>query len=390
MNDPLSVIDGASLLALDIEPPRFIVARLIPAGLHLLAGSPKIGKSWLALWLCHQVSSGEKVWEFDTQKCGALYISLWDTLDRLCLRLSRITERGSKDTLFATSAGNLATGLIGQLEAFAEIYPDTGLIVIDTFQRIRDSETESTYANDYREVAKIKALADRFRIAILLIHHLRKAPDSDPFNMVSGSTGIIGAVDSIYVLEKQKRAENAAILHVTGRDIEDMQIKLEFGREPPIWRFAGYGGDGGNGEDAAIAALREFMSDRPGFTGTATELLAAIRDGKTVTSGSGITANNLSRKIRANLLTLEKSHCIKVSFTRSNTARLITLSKVTGDSIFTGVGLSPGDSDSIKGEGVSRKIPSPVTGRDETAVNKDILGDSNSQPYCGGDSHGQN
>ena len=79
MSERLSVIDGASLLALDIEPPRFIVAKFIPAGLHILAGSPKIGKSWLALWLCHQVSVGGKVWEFDTQTCGTVYISLEDT-----------------------------------------------------------------------------------------------------------------------------------------------------------------------------------------------------------------------------------------------------------------------------------------------------------------------
>jgi len=82
---------------------------------------------------------------------------------------------------------------------------------------------------------KIKGLADKFKIAVLLVHHLRKASNSDPFNMVSGSTGIIGAVDSISVLEKQKRIENAAILHVTGRDIEDKQIKLEFDWYPPIW-----------------------------------------------------------------------------------------------------------------------------------------------------------
>ena len=136
--------------------------------------------------------------------------------------------------MFATTAENLTTGLITQLESFVKTYPDTGLIVIDTFQRIRDAESESTYSNDYREVVKIKELADRHKIAVMLIHHLRKAPDSDPFNMVSGSTGIIGAVDSIYVLEKAKRVENAALLHVTGRDIEDMQLKLEFDRDPPV------------------------------------------------------------------------------------------------------------------------------------------------------------
>jgi hypothetical protein len=378
MSNALTVIDGTSLLSLDVEPPRFIVANLIPAGLHLLAGSPKIGKSWLALWLCHQVSTGEKVWEFDSQKSGTLYISLEDTIDRLCLRLSRITDSGSKDSLFTTTANNLATGLIEQLGAFMKVYPDTGLIVIDTFQRIRDSESESTYANDHREVVKIKALADEHKIAVLLIHHLRKAPDSDPFNMVSGSTGIIGAVDSIFVLEKQKRIENAAILHVTGRDIKDMQVKLEFDSEPPVWRFTGYGSKTGGGENEVIKALCAFMLERDAFTGTAGELLTAIGDSKTVTGGSGITTNNLTRRIKENLLTLEKSHNIKVSFTRTNTARLITLSTVTGDSNFTGAVLSPGKGDSKYDGGAPRKLPSPVTEAVKPANANEYPSDSNS------------
>ncbi len=79
----LSVIDGKSLLALDVEPPKFIIARFLPVGLHILSGSAKIGKSWLSLWICQQVSLGEMVWEFETLKCGTLYLALEDTVDRL-------------------------------------------------------------------------------------------------------------------------------------------------------------------------------------------------------------------------------------------------------------------------------------------------------------------
>ncbi len=113
--------------------------------------------------------------------------------------------------------------MIGQLEKFMIEHTDTGLIVIDTLQRVRGmvSTEKNAYANDYHEIGLLKAFADKYKIAVLLIHHVRKMPDSDPFNMVSGSVGIIGAVDSMYVLEKDKRTENKAILHVTGRDIED-------------------------------------------------------------------------------------------------------------------------------------------------------------------------
>jgi len=376
MSGILSVIDGESLLSLDIEPPQFIVAGLIPIGIHLLAGSPKIGKSWLSLWLCHQVSTGEKVWEFVTRKCGALYISLEDNLDRLYLRLSLITDKGSKDMLFSTSSNSLSMGLIEQLDAFMKSYPDTGLIVIDTFQRIRDGESDSTYANDYKEIGKFKILADKYRIAIMLVHHLRKAPDSDPFNMVSGSTGIIGAVDSVYVLEKQKRDENTAVLHVTGRDIEDMQIKLEFERDPPVWKFAGYGGDTDVSEDIIIKTLCAFMKEHDVFSGTASELITVLRDINAVTEHSGITANNITRRIKQQSLTLEKSHNIKVSFTRTNTARLITMQKVTGDSKITGGVPSPILSDSNLDCEVSYKLPSPVTNNANTAQIKGFTSDS--------------
>ena len=191
--------------------------------------------------------------------------------------------------------------------------------MIDTFQRIRDGDNESTYANDYREVVKVKALADNFKIAVLLIHHLRKAPDSDPFNMVSGSTGIIGVVDSIYILEKQKRIENGAILHVTGCDIEDMQIRLEFDRDPSVWKFTGYRSKSTGKDDPVIKALCGFMTEQAEYTGTATELFAAFRDGNYITDDSGITANNLTRRIKSNNCRLKyKMHLTRTYYNVHN------------------------------------------------------------------------
>ena len=73
----------------------------------------------------------------------------------------------------------------------------------------------------YQDVGLLKQLADRHHIAILLIHHLRKLHDDDPMNMISGSTGLSGAADSAFVLQKHSRLANVASLHCTGRDIPD-------------------------------------------------------------------------------------------------------------------------------------------------------------------------
>ena len=93
------------------------------------------------------------------------------------------------------------------------------------------------------------------------------------------------------------------------------------------------------------------MSERVEFTGTANELFCIFSDSKIINDGSGITANNLTRKIKEHQLILEKSHNIKASFNRTNTARLIILSKVTGDGIFTGDIPSPKNCDMIRDTG---------------------------------------
>lgn len=323
---PLSVIDGKTLLGLDCEPPKFIVSRLLPAGLSILSGSAKVGKSWLALWLCQQVAKGEPVWGFDTLQCKVLYLALEDTIDRLHFRLSSITDEGSEDSFFATSADNLSGTLIAQLESFITGKPDTGLIVIDTLQRIRGTAIDkNAYALDYEDMGKIKAIADKMNIAILLIHHVRKMPDSDPFNMVSGSTGIVGSADAMYVLEKERRLDNQAILHVTGRDVEDMQLLLEFDRERTVWNFLSFVSGGSNPADNLLETIGRLISEKGEFIGTASEL---IKELKSYTSALVYSPNALSRIIRENRLTLEKKHRVRADFNRTKTSRMIWLKAI--------------------------------------------------------------
>ena len=234
MSTKLRTVDAETLLATPLKPVPFIVEGLIPRGLHILAGSPKIGKSWLVLWLCLKVSEGEPVWEHKANRCGVLYLCLEDTYNRIQNRLFEITDTAPSNLHFAVMADVLGSGLEQQITAFLKQEPDTKLIVIDTLQRIRSVDMSSnTYANDYKDICELKKLADKHSNAIILVHHLRKHSDKDPFNMVSGTTGITGGVDTTYVLEKDKRSDNTAKLHVTGRDVEYMELSLRF--ENFVW-----------------------------------------------------------------------------------------------------------------------------------------------------------
>ena len=190
----LHTINAEDLQSRTYEPTHFLVDELIPEGLHILAGAPKIGKSWLALWLCLCVSQGQPLWNFATTQGEVLYLSLEDSFQRIQTRLFDLTEDAPPTLHFAIMADTLKHGLEQQIEQFLTEHPTTKLVVIDTLQRVRSAGSDSNlYANDYQDVGLLKQLADKYHIAILLIHHLRKLHDDDPMNMISGSTGLCKA-----------------------------------------------------------------------------------------------------------------------------------------------------------------------------------------------------
>ena len=111
----LHTIDADTLQSIPYEPLPFLVAELLPQGLHLLAGAPKIGKSWLALWLCLQVASGEPLWNFPTRLCEVLYLCLEDSFQRIQSRLFDLTDDAPPTLHFAVMAEQIQSGLVDQL-----------------------------------------------------------------------------------------------------------------------------------------------------------------------------------------------------------------------------------------------------------------------------------
>ena len=146
------------------------------------------------------------------------YLCLEDTFCRIQGRLFRLTDEASSRLHFAVASDKLSDGLIVQLEDYLKEYPDSRLIVIDTLQKIRTASKDNAYASDYGDISLIKDFADRHSLAVVVVHHIRKQNDSDVFNKVSGTTGLTGSADATFVLEKEKRASDAAKLYVTGRD----------------------------------------------------------------------------------------------------------------------------------------------------------------------------
>ena len=326
----LETINAEDLQNRTYEPTHFLVDELIPEGLHILAGAPKIGKSWLALWLCLCVAQGLPLWNFATTQGEVLYLSLEDSFQRIQTRLFDLTEDAPPTLHFAIMADTLKHGLEQQIEQFLTEHPDTKLVVIDTLQRVRGTGSDSNlYANDYQDIGLLKKLADRRHIAILLIHHLRKLHDDDPMNMISGSTGLSGAADSTFVLQKNSRLANIASLHCTGRDIPDRTLKLELGEDDHVWKLLEDSKTCSGASKISTLQLVHLFSELlradPEYLGSPSALSAKIDP----VGSEGWTPNSFSHQIRKSVDALRQNG-ILVSFRKSNGERLICLKRVDG------------------------------------------------------------
>ena len=158
----LETIDGETLMSRPLQPLNFVVDTLISQGLHILAGSPKVGKSWLALWLAVTVAKGEPVWGMRVKRGTTLYLCLEDSQLRIQNRLFDVTEEAPANVHFCTESQILGNGLTEQLEQFLCEHPDTSLIIIDTLQMIRGANYDNTYANDYRDLSALLQESSQF------------------------------------------------------------------------------------------------------------------------------------------------------------------------------------------------------------------------------------
>lgn len=321
----LNTIDGAALMSQPLRPPDFVVDSLLSQGLHILAGSPKVGKSWLVLWLAVMVAKGEPVRDMATRQGHTLYLCLEDSVLRIQNRLFEITEDAPESVHFCTECAPIGQGLEEQIETFSMEHPGTVLVIIDTLQMVRPIH-DATYANDYRDMSVLKRLADRLGLAILLIHHLRKEKAEDVFHRISGTTAISGAVDSNFTLVEKRRGSGRAKLTCIGRDIEYRELELERNADN-VWELLSDSRTQPEPLEGRITVLlSEFLEEQREFIGTPTELSQRIDpDGQ-----EGITPKKVSRLILQNVDPLKKIG-ITVTIRRSNGKRIIELHSADSD-----------------------------------------------------------
>jgi hypothetical protein len=283
------ITSAADLLVRVFPPARFVIPGLLPEGLYLLCGKPKLGKSWLALAWCASVALGGKVLgSIPVERGEALYLALEDNEIRLQTRLRKLLDGSAiaeqlRGLDVVTKWPRLHEGGLDLLRNWLVSHPEARLIVVDTLARVRPPQKSSAniYQDDYLAMEGLKALADEFHVAVVVIHHTRKSSAIDILDEVSGTTGLTGATDGTIIL-KRERSRADAELRAIARDLEnDVELALRWDKLTAQWISLGGAEEfrqsqarswvveivRANGGSAKASEIAEALADR-GYKGS--------------------------------------------------------------------------------------------------------------------------
>jgi hypothetical protein len=240
---PPSPLTAAELSQLKFEPIKYVVPGIIVEGLTLLAAKPKIGKSWMMLHAAIAVAcGGYTLGKIHCPEGDVRYFALEDNLRRLQSRMTKllgISQQWPERLSFQTEMPRLAEGGIDSIRDWIEGAERPRLAVIDTLAMIRPpkGKDQTQYDADYQAVKQLRELANQRCIAIVLVHHLRKQSSDDPFDLVSGTLGLTGSVDTVLVLRRDGKGNN--VLHGRGRDLSEIEKAMIFSKTACTWTIQG-------------------------------------------------------------------------------------------------------------------------------------------------------
>ena len=301
------------------KPP--LVGGLLYPGTYIFAGAPKLGKSFLMAQLAYHISTGTPFWNYPVRKGSVLYLALEDDYRRLQERLYRMFGTQISDNLhFSVSANQIGKGLDEQLQGFINAHPDTNLIIIDTLQKVREMGGDNySYASDYEIIARIKRFTDQYGVCVLLVHHTRKQNADDKFEMISGTTGLLGSADGGFILQKEKRTSNNATLEVSGRDQPDQKFHLSRNPQTLLWKLETAETElWKEPPEPLLEKVAEFITaDNVVWCGTPTELVEVL--------SVDMKANTLSMKLNINAGRLFNEYGIYYENKRCHDGRKVRL-----------------------------------------------------------------
>src|SRR5262245_1674167 len=234
---------AADLQKREFPEIRYIVPGIIAPGLTLFAGKPKIGKSWFCLDIALAVA-GDRYCLSDL-RChvgDVLFIGLEDNERRLQKRIAKLLPSNASwpDRFkYATEWPRASEGGTKAIREWCRSTPEPRMIVVDVLAAFRSDRrtTQTPYEADYAAIKDLQQIASDYSVAIIVVHHTRKAgADVDQFDLVSGTLGLSGAADTTLVLDRDNFGNR---LYGRGRDIEEIDKAADFNKETCRWKLLG-------------------------------------------------------------------------------------------------------------------------------------------------------
>ncbi len=299
----LETIDATDLLNTEFPEPRWIVPGILPEGFTIIAGRPKIGKSFLMLGAAIAlVQGGMVLGSIAVEQGECLYLALEDSKRRLKKRLHAMLGGASipSGLEIATECPRLDSGGRGLIEDWLAGHRSARLVVIDTWQKVRPkrNERKPLYEDDYEATTFLKQIADEHNIAVVAVHHYRKGNTAEDWlDDVSGSTGFTAVADTIIGIRKE-RAQADAIMYITGRDVEDAEKALKFDGATGAWTLLGDASEyrGSKARQDIITALRDNPSGK----------LSPSQIGKIIGKTANAVQLHLNKMLKDGTVTIEE------------------------------------------------------------------------------------
>jgi hypothetical protein len=235
-------ISASALMQKTFAEIRYIIPGYVAEGLTLLAGAPKVGKSWMTLGWALSVAGERPTFGSICPDGGdVLYLALEDNERRLQKRLKQMAVGAVPDRLtLITEWPSLDEGCVEQIAHWIAGVPKPRMVIVDVLARVRGAVAgkETAYDGDYRLISGLQRLAGQHGIAIVMVHHTRKMDADDPFDAVSGTRGLTGAADTVLVL-KADTGTGQMMLYGRGRDIEEIETCVRFEADNGTWNIVG-------------------------------------------------------------------------------------------------------------------------------------------------------
>jgi hypothetical protein len=258
---PLPLLTAHHILTTDWPPPIWAIPGLLPTGLAILAGRPKLGKSWLALQIALAVATGGHVLGQKVEPGPVLFLALEDSPVRLKDRMQKQDwpSNAQADFMvmrqFADEVGSLTGG--GGWEKLARMIGSKGyrLVVVDTLSKALMGDQDDVAAMT-TALSPLQATALEHNCVIMLIDHHNKlgALTPDVVANILGSTAKGANPDTIWGLYRE-RGKREAQLAVTGRDVEDQTLALTMAWDLGCWQCEG------NADGIAMTGRRQEIVD---------------------------------------------------------------------------------------------------------------------------------